>query len=296
MTGSILVLGGTGLLGHATAAELSRRGRPHAAPSRAALDLADVAALPARLDALAPIALLNLSGFTDVGAAERPENRRMAAVLNGELPGVLAAYGARRRIPFVHVSTDYVFDGTKRTPYLETDPVHPLQVYGATKLEGEKAVLAANEAALILRVSTLYGPGRAHRPAYVDAILAQARNHAAAGGGTVSVVEPPVSSPTYAPDVAPALIELLDRRVTGIVHAVNDGAASRLELATAAVALSGLAGRVHVAARPEPPNTLARPVYSVLDTSTLAALIGRKLPAWQDALARYIERMSRVEG
>jgi len=292
----MLVLGGTGLLGHATAAELTRRGRPYAAPPRANFDLADLASLPARLDAFAPAAILNLSGFTDVGAAERPENHRMAALLNGELPGALADYGARRRIPFVHVSTDYVFDGTKRTPYLETDPVHPLQVYGATKLDGENAVLAANPAALILRVSTLYGPGRAHRPAYVDAILAQAKTHAAAGGGTVSVVEPPVSSPTYAPDVAPALIELLDRGVAGLVHTVNDGAASRLELATATVALAGFADRVQVAARPEPPNTLARPMYSVLDTSKLAASIGRRLPPWDDALARYIGEMSRVEG
>jgi len=288
VTAPILVLGGTGLLGHATAAELTRRGRAHIAPSRAALDLAALEALPARLDALAPAAILNLSGFTDVGAAERPENEAMAILLNAELPGALSAYAARRRIPFVHVSTDYVFDGTKRTPYLETDPVRPLQVYGVTKLDGERAVLGANPAALILRVSTLYGPGRAHRPAYVDAILAQARTHAAAGGGTVSVVEPPVSSPTYAPDVAPALIDLFDRGARGIVHTVNDGAASRLELATATVALAGFSDRVRVTARPEPPHALARPAYSVLDTDKLNGLIGRKLPRWEDALGRYV--------
>ena len=131
---------------------------------------------------------------------------------------------------------------------------------------------------------------------------AQARDKAAAGGGVVSVVERPVSSPTYAPDVAPALIELLDRGATGIVHVVNDGAASRFELALATVALAGFAGRVTVATRPEPPNTLARPSYSVLDTSTLFESIGRRLPAWEDALARYLKRFtvessrSRVEG
>jgi dTDP-4-dehydrorhamnose reductase len=294
MSGSILVLGGTGLLGHATARELKRRGRTFTAPPREAADLADLPGLPVRLDALAPTAILNLSAFTDVGAAERPENKRVAALLNAELPGALAAYAARRRIPFVHVSTDYVFDGTKRSPYVETDPVHPLQVYGATKLAGEKAVLAANPAALILRVSTLYGPGRPHRPAYVDAILAQARTHAHATGGTVSVVEPPVSSPTYAPDVAPALIDLLDAGASGIVHTVNDGAASRLELAAATVSLAGFADRVKVTARPEPQNTLARPMYSVLDTEKLRGLIGRKLPLWDDALSRYIGELARL--
>ena len=226
MSGAILVLGGTGLLGRATSAELARRGRAHVAPARAALDLSDLASAPARLDDLHPTAIFNLSAFTDVAGAERPENRKAATELNAELPGVLAAYCARRKIPLVHISTDYVFDGAKRVPYVETDAVNPLQVYGATKLDGETAALAENARVLILRVSTLYGPGRAHRLAYVDAILAQARTKAAEGGGALSVVTPPVSSPTYAPDVAPALIALFDLGVTGIVHTVNDGGRS----------------------------------------------------------------------
>jgi len=290
MTGPILVLGGTGLLGHATSAELARGGRRFEAPSRAVLDLADLAALPGRLDAIAPASILNLSGFTDVGAAERPENFREATALNAELPETLAGYCAARGIPLVHVSTDYVFDGAKRTPYVESDPVHPLQVYGVTKLGGETAVVAANPKALILRVSTLYGPGRPRRPAYVDAILAQARTIAGGGGGALSVVEAPVSSPTYAPDVAPALLALLDLGVHGLVHTVNDGAASRLDLATAAVRCAGLADRVAIGVRPEPAGSLARPAYSVLGTDKLASLIGRKLPHWEDALARYVQR------
>jgi dTDP-4-dehydrorhamnose reductase len=290
VSGGILVLGGTGLLGHAVAAELTRRGRAFTAPPRAALDLLDAPGLALRLEALRPAAILNLSGFTDVGAAERPENRSAAIALNAELPGLLAAACARLAVPFVHVSTDYVFDGAKAAPYLEDDPVHPLQVYGATKLEGERAALAANPRGLILRVSTLYGPVRPQRPAYVDAILAQARARAAEGGGALTVVEPPVSSPTYAPDVAPALVDLFERGAAGIVHVVNDGAASRLELAAAAVSLAGLADRVTVGVRPEPPNTLRRPAYSVLDTGKLFRLIGRRLPPWKDALARYIAR------
>lgn len=295
MSGSILVLGATGRLGSATAVALKRGGRPFEAPGRATLDLADLAALPGRLEASRPTAIINLAGFTDVGAAERPENLDAATLLNARLPEVLGAASARLAIPFVHVSTDYVFDGSKSTPYLEDDPVRPVQVYGVTKLDGENAAITANPRVLIARVSTLYGPNDAQRPAYVDAILAQARDKAAAGGGVVSVVERPVSSPTYAPDVAPALIELLDRGATGIVHVVNDGAASRFELASRTVALAGFARSVTVTTRPEPPNTLARPSYSVLDTRKLLALIGRKLPAWDDALGRYIERL-RAQG
>jgi dTDP-4-dehydrorhamnose reductase len=109
------------------------------------------------------------------------------------------------------------------------------------------------------------------------------------------VVERPVSSPTFAADVAPALLDLLDRAVAGIVHVVNDGEASRLELAKATVELAGLADRVAVRTRPEPEGALARPAYSVLDTAKLARLIGRKLPPWKNALARYIDPLDAGE-
>ena len=282
-----VVFGGTGRLGRAMVVELNRRGIAHHAPPREALDLADLRALPARLTALAPSAILNLAGFTDVAAAERPENRAAADALNAELPGVLAAFAERASIPFLHVSTDYVFDGRARAPYREDHEVAPVQHYGAGKLEGERAAQAKNRRVLIARTSTLYGPGRPHRPAYVDAILAQAKA-LAAEGGILRVVEHPVSSPTYAPDVVPALLDLLERDTAGIVHVVNDGAASRLELARAVVEEAGLSDKVYVAAREEAPGSLERPAYSVLDTAKLEERIGRRLPPWRDALVRYL--------
>ncbi len=288
MSGSVLVLGGTGRLGRAVTAEYQRRGRPHEAPSRAEFDLSASASVGGLLETLDPDAVVNLAGFTDVAAAERPENAEAAIALNVSLPAALARTCARLAIPLVHVSTDFVFDGAQSRPYLEGDAVNPLQVYGATKLDGERAALARNPNVLILRVSTLYGPGRKDPPAYVDAILRQAQARTAAGGGVLEVVETPVSSPTYAPDVAPVLVELLDLGVTGIVHVVNDGAASRLELAQATVSLAGLADRVAVRARPEPDTGLRRPAYSVLGTSKLYRVLGRRLPPWKDALRRYV--------
>jgi len=292
MSGPVLVLGGTGRLGRAVHAELTRRGRAFDAPSRAEFDLSAVASVGGLLDTLRPTAVANLAAFTDVAAAELPENAEAAIALNVELPAALSRACARLAIPLVHLSTDFVFDGAQSRPYLEGDPVNPLQVYGATKLDGERAALARNPRVLILRVSTLYGPGRAQQPAYVDAILRQARASAAAGGGVLEVVETPVSSPTYAPDVAPVLVDLLDRGVTGIVHAVNDGAASRLELARATVALAGLGDLVTVRARPELATGLRRPAYSVLDTSKLSRVLGRKLPPWKDALGRYLGELT----
>jgi dTDP-4-dehydrorhamnose reductase len=293
VSGLVLVLGGTGRLGRAVIAELTRRGTAFDAPSRAEFDLSEVASVVGLLETLCPTAVVNLAGFTDVAAAELPENAEAAIALNVALPATLARACARFAIPMVHVSTDYVFDGAQPRPYLEGDAVNPLQVYGATKLDGERAALARNPRVLILRVSTLYGPGREQQPAYVDAILRQARASAAAGGGVLEVVETPVSSPTYAPDVAPVLVDLLDRGVAGIVHVVNDGAASRLELAQAAVTLAGLGERVTVRARPEPPTALRRPAYSVLDTSKLHRVLGRRLPPWKDALARYVGELER---
>jgi dTDP-4-dehydrorhamnose reductase len=290
VSGPVLVLGGTGRLGRATVLELLHRGREVVAPPRSALDLSDTAALAARIEAFRPSAIVNLSGFTDVNAAERPENHAAAGLLNGEVPGLLASIAARASIPFVHVSTDYVFDGTTTVPYLEDDPVHPLQVYGRTKLDGERAALAAYPASLVLRVSTLFGPDRPDRPAYVDMILRQALPFERSRG-TIQVVAGPVSSPTYAPDAAVALADLLERSVTGIVHLANHGACSRLELARATVAACYLSDRVIVTPRPETPGALLRPAYSVLDTGKLQAILGRRMPTWRDALTTYIERL-----
>ena len=287
----MLLLGVTGLLGRAASAELTRRGIQHHAPTRETLDLSDLRALPARLTALAPSAILNLAGFTDVAAAERPERRAEALALNVELPGVLAAFAERASIPLLHVSTDYVFDGEARAPYREPDATNPIQRYGEGKLAGERAALERTRRALIARTSTLYGPGRPQRPAYVDAIVAQARA-LAAEGGILRVVEHPVSSPTYAPDAAPVLLDLLESEATGIVHVVNEGAASRLELARAVVEEAGLSDRVYVAARGETPGALRRPAYSVLDTAKLESLIGRRLPPWRDALSRYMRELA----
>ena len=163
--------------------------------------------------------------------------------------------------------------------------MRPLQEYGKSKLLGERAALKY-PGALVARVSTLYGPGRPGRDAYVDAILRQARAHDAKD--VLAVVEAPISSPTYAPDVAPACLDLLRGGATGLVHVVNSGAASRLELARATVRLAGLADLVSVIPKPEPVHALQRPAYSVLDTSRLAGLLGRRLPHWEDALRRYV--------
>jgi len=285
--GAVLLLGGTGKLGHALREELERRGIGFEAPTCDVLDLAGAGAAASWIEAAQPAMVLNAAGFTNVPACELPDNAAEVERLNAKLPEELATACAKLSIPFLHVSTDYVFDGAHDRPYRETDAVSPLQAYGRSKLAGERAALKAWKAALVIRVSTLYGPGNYGRDAYVDAILRQVRAEDE-GKTTLAVVETPVSSPTYAPDVAPAALDLLDRNVHGLVHVVNEGAASRLDLARATVAAAGLSERVRVIPKPEPVTGLARPSYSVLATAKLAKLLGRRLPHWEDALRRYV--------
>jgi dTDP-4-dehydrorhamnose reductase len=182
------------------------------------------------------------------------------------------------------VSTDYVFDGQKSEPYLEGDPIAPLQRYGRTKADGERAVVDSHPGALVVRTSTVFGPDRRGGSNYVAAVLANARASA-----VLELVRPPVSSPTYAPDLAWALIELLEAGATGIVHVANRGGCSRYDLAAEAVRRAGLADQVELRERPAPTGVAARPAYSVLDTSRFTELTGQKTRPWQDAVRDYVK-------
>jgi dTDP-4-dehydrorhamnose reductase len=282
----VLVIGSSGMLGSSVVRDLERRGRSGLAPGRDRLDLLDTN-LGTVLDELDPSAVINAAAFTDVQRAERAEHRALVFRINRDAPAHLARACRRLGIPLVHVSTDFVFDGAQREPYREEDPVGPLQVYGRSKLEGEQGVFRAHPEALVVRTSTLFGPVAPGRSHYVDSILRQSRQ-----GGELGVVRPPVSSPTYVPDLARGIVDLLERRATGCVHLVNHGAASRLELARETVRLAGLANQVEIVERPVPQGDLERPAYSVLDTSRFSELTGDSPRPWREALREYLEPVS----
>jgi dTDP-4-dehydrorhamnose reductase len=286
----ILILGGSGLLGEALAADLSRRGLRFVAPPRERFDLERTAGMRDRVETFTPRAVVNAAAFTDVAKAETPSHRPAAYRSNRDGPAALAAACRRLGVPLVHVSTDYVFDGEQSAPYVESDLARPTQVYGRSKLEGEREVLVAHSDAIVARTSTLFGPGRRRRPHYVDAILRQAPDRP-----RLEVVRLPVSSPTYAPDLAGMLLDLLESEATGIVHTVNRGECSRLELATTTVKLAGLAGTTEVVERPEPPTDLVRPDYSVLDPSLCERIVGRRIRPWHEALREYLDRHGRSD-
>lgn len=226
-----------------------------------------------------PAVVINCAGYTDVDKAEREPELAMA--VNARGAGILAEACLEAGSHLVHISSDYIFNGKRKSPYREGDQPDPIGAYGKSKLEGEKLVARIKPDALIVRSAWIFGPGR---PGFVDKVIAKAQK-----GEQVSVVTDEVGSPTYSRDLAETLLELAFKRVKGLLHVVNRGQASRYELARQALRLYGLDPELVLAAGKTELNTPAeRPGYSVLDSRRLQRITGRTMPSWLDALGRYI--------
>jgi dTDP-4-dehydrorhamnose reductase len=282
----VVLLGAAGQLGR----ELARRlPQPTTiALPREALDLREGAALAARLAALAPDAVVNAAADNRVDAAEA--DPRDAFAVNADAVGTLAraCHGAGAFL--VHVSTDYVFDGRASRPYTEDDAPNPLSAYGRSKREGERLAAAHCPRHAIVRTAGLYAAGgsRGKGGSFVERVLAKAR-----AGEPLRVVADQVTAPTWARDVAETLAALLPRLTgddapTGIYHLTNAGECSWHGFATAIVALAGLSARVEPITTADLGAPAARPAYSVLADSRLAALGLAPLRPWRDALAEYL--------
>jgi dTDP-4-dehydrorhamnose reductase len=261
--------------------------------NHADLDLARLEALRATLGTLPFDALVNAAALTNVDYCE--SHREEALQLNAAAPQVLAEICAEKKARFVHISTDYVFDGEARQPYTEEDPVLPISVYGESKRAGELRVLEANERALVVRVSWVFGPDR---PSFVDAILGKARTEE-----RVAAVADKFSTPTYTLDLAAMLRPLLDSsEINGILHLANRGECSWREYAQWAldcchkVGLPMRATTVDAVSLGEMKNFVARrPVYTVLATEKCERLTGRAPRDWHEAVADYVCRMSNTD-
>lgn len=247
------------------------------------VDLADAAALERLFREHGPFAgVIHCAAWTAVDLAE--EQPAAAERANVEACRVLAEASARAAIPLVVVSTDFVFDGTGSRPYREDDPVAPLSVYGRTKLEGERAALAAHpRGTRIVRTQWLYGPRGKHFPGTIHA-LAKTKSE-------LKVVDDQTGSPTTTLELAPALWDVHARGEAGIYHAACEGSCTWNGLARATLELSGI-GYVKVlpCSTAEFPRPARRPAYSVLDCSKLARLRGKRLLPWREALARFLEK------
>ena len=275
----ILVTGSYGQLGRAVIAEIERRGITALGRDLDTLDITDRRAVSEWIGANRPSAVVNCAAFTAVDACESREDEALAA--NATAVGNLARACNRAGACLVQISTDYVFDGTGSRPYREDDPVAPASAYGRTKLRGEELAGDATRH-LIVRTAWLYGLGGRH---FVGAI----RDQIESGRTNLRVVADQVGSPTFCDDLAAATLDLLGVEAAGIVHAVNTGATSWHGFATEIARLRGAAVEIAPVTTDAFPRPAPRPAYSVLDTSRLEGLIGRPMPPWQDALARYLE-------
>lgn len=252
-------------------------GHDVAALARAELDITDPQAVRAALARNRPEAVINCAAWTDVDGAET--ERDAALAVNGTAAGNVAAAAAAVGALTVHVSSDYVFDGSKGTPYVESDTTNPLSQYGITKLEGERAVaLAAPESHCIVRSSWLFGVGGKSFPATILR-LAVERDE-------LTVVDDQVGCPTFTGHLAQALVELaVSGSPTGTLHVTAGGQCSWHEFAQEIVTRSGADCEVKPGNTADLGRPAPRPAFSVLRTERGAP----QLPDWQQGLAAFME-------
>lgn len=275
----IAVTGANGQLGSRLVERLGARALPL---TRSELDLERLDS--AALDALEVGAIINAAAYTNVEKAEEEPER--AYRINTQAPGIMAEWAAGCGIPFLHISTDYVFDGNKGRPYVESDETQALNAYGASKAKGEEAVLHANPDACIMRVSWLYD---AHGRNFFTTIGDKLKSE-----GTLRVVADQKGTPCYAPDIADAILALLEKGCPkGIYHLVQQGDTSWYGFASAIREamlpyFPGLAA-VEPIVTDAYPTRAKRPVDSRLDASLLYTTCGIRLPEWQDAVKRAVK-------
>jgi dTDP-4-dehydrorhamnose reductase len=277
----ILITGAGGMLGLDVQRAAESAGHESLALTRAQLDISDRHATELTVRAARPDAVINCAAWTNVDGAESHPDDAMA--VNGAGAGNVAAAAAAAGAWLVHVSTDYVFNGSKPAPYVESDPVDPVSAYGRSKLEGERAVAAAApEGHTIVRTAWLFGVGGRCFP---KTIL-----RAASQRPELTVVADQIGCPTFTAHLAPALVELAAQRVPGVLHLAGAGQCSWFEFAVAIVAAAGVDCPVRPITTAEYPVPARRPANSVLHSERGAPT----LPEWHAGLEAFMSQPAEV--
>jgi dTDP-4-dehydrorhamnose reductase len=275
----LLVTGAAGMLGRDVMLAAGNAGHQVVGYGHAELDVGDAGAVSAKIEGERPDVVVNCAAWTDVDGAEEAEEK--ATRINGEGAGNAAAAAASVGASVVYVGSDYVFDGSKGAPYVETDQTAPLSAYGRSKLAGEEATRAANKRHFVVRSAWLFGTGG---PNFVETMLRLAADH-----GEVLVVRDQVGSPTYTWHLAYGIVRLIEGVEFGIHHMAAAGSCSWYEFAReifeqAKVECKVMSATTEMLGRPAP-----RPAYSALASQRRHAI---ELPSWQDGLAAYLSQRS----
>ena len=260
---------------------------------RPALDICSTPTIERAIADIRPNVIINTAAYTAVDDAEGEPER--AHALNCEGARLMSEAANRRGVPIIHISTDYVFDGQKASAYLEIDATAPASVYGRTKLDGERAVAAANPKHIILRTAWVYSPFGKN---FVKTIL-----NNAAKGNPLRVVEDQIGSPTYAPHLVEAILAIAEQitgpaaktDAWGVYHAAGQGAASWYDVAQEILAQSKTVGGPQTAlsaiGSDGYPTRAVRPKNSILDCTKMKRVFGAELPPWQTGVALCVKRL-----
>ncbi|MBP1747507.1 MAG: rfbD [Deltaproteobacteria bacterium] len=273
----VLITGGKGLLGTSIVPVL----RAHFDCAVYDIDEWDITSEDAgkkMFDLHRPDVLVNLAAMTDVDGCE--DKTALAEKSNGEGPAVLAGLCTASQVKLVHISTDYVFDGEKNSPYTEDDEPHPQSVYGRTKLAGERKILERNINSAIIRTEWLYGRSGT---SFVDKIVAIAKAQ-----GHARVVNDQRGSPTYARDLALPVAKIIEKGLTGIYHVSNSGSCTWYDFAKAIFSILRMNVEVVPISSADLGSKAKRPSYSVFDLSKLRRDTGIEMRNWMDALDDYL--------
>jgi dTDP-4-dehydrorhamnose reductase len=270
----IVITGAAGMLGADVAAAAAARGYQLAALARAELDIMDPAAVKGAVAGFDVV--INCAAWTDVDGAESSFEQALA--INGGAAGNVARAASAAGAWTIQISSDYVFDGAKRSPYVESDPVGPLSAYGRSKLAGEEAVAsAAPNAHTIVRSSWLFGAGGPCFPKTIQRLAAERDE--------LTVVDDQVGCPTFTGHLAEALVSLCGERVPGVLHVAAEGECSWYEFALAIVARTASTCEVKPGSTAELRRPAPRPAYSVLRSERVGA---PALPDWRDGLEAFM--------
>lgn len=282
-----LLVGATGLLGSEVLAELQTRGHEVDAPLSDELDITDDRSISAYFLGAKVDWIINCAAYTAVDQAEDEPDR--ARLLNAYGPMLLARVTTYLPVRLLHISTDFVFDGKKSAPYHESDDTNPLCVYGQTKLEGEQHVLEENPENIVVRTAWLFGKNGRCFPKTILRIAREPNQE-------IRVVADQRGSPTYAPDLATAIGNLVEANAPGgIYHVVNAGEASWYDVAVEVLAVAGIQKNVAPIRSEEWPTKAWRPAYSVLATERYRSLGFSPLPDWRDGIRRFVQEANTLE-
>jgi dTDP-4-dehydrorhamnose reductase len=286
----VLITGGGGQLASDFEAIL-QGGAEVLAPPRSALDVTDDAAVAAVFADFGPTAVFNCAAFHNVEVCEREEDQAFA--VNVRAVKRLATRSAEAGARFVHLSTNYVFDGTAAEPYDERDAPNPRSIYAISKLAGEHAALAYAPASLVVRTAGLYGlHGSASKGGnFVTRMIARAREQ-----GALKVVADQTLTPTFTADLAAGILAAVDAGVTGTLHVTNSGATSWHGFTEAIMKLAGVDVPVEAGTTTIAPGAADRPLNGVLKSSASERAGLPPMRPWRTALADYLERAGLLAG